>query len=1235
MRKDRRVGLLCAILSLSMFLSCLSHVVRAKETEIPCYSVTEGLSYEVSVSESSSWDTHANIEYVLTNTGDEIIHNWYLTLDLPYQIEGIWNAYVFETNGPDQEGKITYTIKNAEWNQDLQPGASVSFGMTVASLNGQPVEIKNISTFYLLNTCEKLIDPSSYTLTYQEYSNWGTGYNGGLFLTNTSSETIEDWRLSFESNRSINELSGVAFKPENEKIQITNAGNNQNLYSYATQNLTVNGTEKNTNESFFLSNVTLTAITCAYTLTEDNDYNGIADYIDFIQAEIEKNKQDEETEVTPEPTETPVPTAEPTEVPEITEIPDVTATPEVTEVPFVTEAPTSTPTPEVTVVPTPEATPTPDPLLDSDEDGIPDYYEAQLGTDPYSQDSDGDHIDDAVEMLMGLDPLSSDTDEDGIPDDQEDDDGDGLTLLQELEIGTYTWTDDSDWDGISDGDEVNIYGTDPTNPDSDEDGISDGDELKLGTDPLSKDSDNDGIPDGQEKFLQTRTEAIQNEERPVVNQVEVTLEGTGCLDSAMTIKDVYGIETYTSDMMGLVGVQVEFEYEGEFDEATLTFHYDPEALASTHPVGYEEIPWAENYTTRESSLGILYYDEESGMFVDCDATVDTVNHTVSCTTTHFSIYIVADVSLWYQWWASMKYVNEMRPSHEGYDGIDYVLEIPCVTSMTSADIAQMNAIAYLIIGNMQENDRMAVSGYNSSGYYHYGYTNDKELLRRQVTEWPWNEDQGWLGYGGTTVSTMGSILSDKLDALEIFNVAVSHWGRDENNELVAIAFNNSTDIDCWFYSTSFRAKTDMTAYIFTLSSGDPNTPAMKWLNLTAGGGVIDCEGKSAKEVYDEYAELYELRQGVDNDPNEYSQPEGDGLWDIYEEQGMLASNGRIYYSDPRYKDSDTDTLTDAQEMGKATEIDVTSEGELFVNGELLKSSGGFGKHILYLTYQPYIDYGEGTWNVYQVKSDPRKKNTDNDDATDEVDATPNCKNIEVSYLLYDDREGADWFLEYEAFVRKSMDEEMILVPVENLIQEWNRMGENQDGKQLYDIDTVILIFHGNEESVGSLDIRAVTDESVCEKKRIRTLILSSCNTGKIDDYKNNIAYSFMSWGTIDEVYAWNGRATFIAGFNGFLINDVFEFQFTIEFSPDKFQLASIIYDNAHAGGKALLSGDFGGLIGSEIQCIVDTEYYFAHLPEFLEEMPNIGRVRYYRNENNEIVWEKVSDWSFMCSVFSC
>jgi uncharacterized protein YkwD len=72
---------------------------------------------------------------------------------------------------------------------------------------------------------------------------------------------------------------------------------------------------------------------------------------------------------------------------------------------------------------------------------------------------------------------------------------------------------DQDGDGLSDSDEINIHGTDPTNPDTDEDGVSDGEEVANGTDPLSTatafepgtgpDSDGDGIVDSDEVLLGT------------------------------------------------------------------------------------------------------------------------------------------------------------------------------------------------------------------------------------------------------------------------------------------------------------------------------------------------------------------------------------------------------------------------------------------------------------------------------------------------------------------------------------------------------------------------------------------------------------------------------------------------------------------------------------------------------------------------------------------------------------
>jgi len=56
---------------------------------------------------------------------------------------------------------------------------------------------------------------------------------------------------------------------------------------------------------------------------------------------------------------------------------------------------------------------------DSDGDGVSDYQEALVGSDPYVKDTDGDGLSDKQEIDAGLDPSNSDTDGDGINDKQE------------------------------------------------------------------------------------------------------------------------------------------------------------------------------------------------------------------------------------------------------------------------------------------------------------------------------------------------------------------------------------------------------------------------------------------------------------------------------------------------------------------------------------------------------------------------------------------------------------------------------------------------------------------------------------------------------------------------------------------------------------------------------------------------------------------------------------------------
>ncbi len=65
-----------------------------------------------------------------------------------------------------------------------------------------------------------------------------------------------------------------------------------------------------------------------------------------------------------------------------------------------------------------------------------------------------------------------------------DSDQDGLTDAEEAQLGTNPATVDSDNDGLFDREEVKVYGTDPLNPDSDGDGFLDGAEVEGGYNPL-------------------------------------------------------------------------------------------------------------------------------------------------------------------------------------------------------------------------------------------------------------------------------------------------------------------------------------------------------------------------------------------------------------------------------------------------------------------------------------------------------------------------------------------------------------------------------------------------------------------------------------------------------------------------------------------------------------------------------------------------------------------------------
>ena len=282
--------------------------------------------------------------------------------------------------------------------------------------------------------------------------------------------------------------------------------------------------------------------------------------------------------------------------------------------------------------------------LDSDEDGLPDFFELKIGTAIDNADTDNDGLTDYQEFaIVGTDPVIFDSAEEGTSDADYDSDSDGLSNIDEVTRTTDPGDPDTDMDGLSDYDEIFVYNTDPLVADSDNDGIDDGSEIKLGLDPNS--AATHGVPDGEYKMDQAIDtdngilSSINTEESPYSLSIEMNTNG----DIEKEISVVNSGYSNVIENNAMIGASLDISMSDTCDPEDIVLKYDikPEFTVNTLDK-YSALPEFQGI----KRLNVFKFNEEEGMLLPIETKFSDNGTQLYAEVDELGTYCVMDMEIW-------------------------------------------------------------------------------------------------------------------------------------------------------------------------------------------------------------------------------------------------------------------------------------------------------------------------------------------------------------------------------------------------------------------------------------------------------------------------------------------------------------------------------------------------------------------------------------------------------------
>ncbi len=587
--------------------------------------------FETKFNVTKQWDNQFEAEVVITNTSDKVIENWNVTCTFTHEITQVWNAFVFGHKGDK------YQFKNADWNADIAPGASVSFSFTA---NWDNTTI-NEPTDFELSSEQIKISGDNYNAEFTVTSDWGDGFNGLIKITNNTDKVINDWVLSFDFDHTIDNVwNGQLVEHTENHYIIKNSGYNGKLTKGQSIEIGFQGKPGNVQNGPYnyelLSYedlkleleppVLILDGTGEYPVLKWNQVDGATTYT-VKRKTSEKGTYEVLATDLSENNYTDISTGAKGEYYYVVTADNkFTSSLDSNEVCYRNIAKTPTlygkvENESIELIWTEALGARSYTVYRSTQSGGPYYVIADnlLKTEYVDEDLDPDEIYYYVVVAENERGSSENSNEVrlGVNEEREytfdgdaDDDGDGLINGDELLAGTDIFSKDTDNDGLDDKQEVKKE-TNPLEPDTDGDGIYDGAEILLGTDP----------------FTETPMGEYSTDETSDSGRANVFVKGdSNFVIAPFGVNDTENV--LINSLTGIVGNGVEFTTGGfSFDNAEMTFYYTDEEL--------------EQLGISEDTLGVFKVNFDTKQLEPLqDITIDKEKNIITVSVTNTGTFIM-------------------------------------------------------------------------------------------------------------------------------------------------------------------------------------------------------------------------------------------------------------------------------------------------------------------------------------------------------------------------------------------------------------------------------------------------------------------------------------------------------------------------------------------------------------------------------------------------------------------